>query len=78
MMEVAQRTDADKKGGHLARDAQSGELLLRESAQCPKEDEDAFQDTAKYKSVRHASGEPSRRAPRDTRTALARLVRPIG
>lgn len=49
MMEVAIRTEADKKGGHLAKDATSGGLLLRESAQCPKEDEDAFQDTSKYK-----------------------------
>merc|ERR1740129_1882444 len=49
MMEVATRTDADKKGGHLAKDAATGGLLLRESAQCPDEDEKAFQDTSKYK-----------------------------
>lgn len=49
MMEVAARTDADKKGGHLAKDNATGGLLLRESAQCPEEDEKAFQDTAKYK-----------------------------
>merc|ERR1719220_1201511 len=49
MMEVAQRTDADKKGGHLAKDAKTGGLLLRESAQCPEEDEKAFQDVSKYK-----------------------------
>merc|ERR1719246_199035 len=49
MMEVATRTDADKKGGHLAKDKTSGGLLLRESAQCPPEDEKAFQDTSKYK-----------------------------
>merc|ERR1719394_2020991 len=49
MMEVATRTDADKKGGHLAKDAATGGLLLRESAQCPEEDEKAFQDTSKYK-----------------------------
>mmetsp|Transcript_20076 Transcript_20076/g.45731 ORF Transcript_20076/g.45731 Transcript_20076/m.45731 type:complete len:468 (+) Transcript_20076:91-1494(+) len=48
MMEVADRTDADKKGGHLARKMASGDLLLRESAQCPDEDEKAFQDTNKY------------------------------
>ena len=36
MMEVAVRTDADKKGGHLAKDAKTGGLLLRESAQCPE------------------------------------------
>merc|ERR1711953_303619 len=49
MMEVAARTEADKKGGHLARDNATGGLTLRESAQCPESDEKAFQDTAKYK-----------------------------
>merc|ERR1719183_1685899 len=48
MMEVAARTDADKKGGHLATKKADGGLTLRESAQCPPEDEKAFQDTAKY------------------------------
>mmetsp|Transcript_57947 Transcript_57947/g.137939 ORF Transcript_57947/g.137939 Transcript_57947/m.137939 type:complete len:488 (-) Transcript_57947:181-1644(-) len=48
MMEVAARTDADKKGGHLAVMKANGGLTLRESAQCPKEDEKAFQDVAKY------------------------------
>merc|ERR1719421_42438 len=49
MMEVATRTDADKKGGHLAIMKETKGLTLRESAQCPKEDEAAFQDTSKYK-----------------------------
>jgi UDP-N-acetylglucosamine pyrophosphorylase len=48
MMEVADRTDADKKGGHLATKKADGGLTLRESAQCPPEDEKAFQDTTKY------------------------------
>merc|ERR1719160_1099599 len=48
MMEVADRTDADKKGGHLAVMKDGGGLTLRESAQCPKDDEKAFQDTSKY------------------------------
>ena len=48
-MECAQRTDADKKGGHLAKDAKTGGLLLRESAQCPDEDEKEFQNVDKYK-----------------------------
>jgi len=47
-MEVAARTDADKKGGHLAR-GKNGGLLLRELAQCPDEDADAFQDVTKHK-----------------------------
>merc|ERR1719188_1511470 len=48
LMEVAARTDADKKGGHLGKLKESGGLTLRESAQCPPEDEKAFQDTSKY------------------------------
>merc|ERR1719161_277208 len=42
MMEVATRTDADKKGGHLATKKDGG-LTLRESAQCPPEEEKQFQ-----------------------------------
>jgi len=48
VMEVAERTAADRKGGHLARRLSSGRLLLRESAQCRKEDEEAFQDIARH------------------------------
>ena len=48
MMEVAERTAADRKGGHLAEDRNGG-LLLRESAQCPPEDEDAFQDITRHR-----------------------------
>jgi len=47
MMEVAERTDADKKGGHLAKKGDG--LILRESAQCPDADEKAFQDVTKHK-----------------------------
>ncbi len=48
LMEVANRTEADKKGGHLAR-LNNGKLVLRESAQCKKEDESEFQNVAKHK-----------------------------
>jgi len=48
MMEVCKRTDADKKGGHLARSTDKGGLLLRESAQCPEADEKDFQDVNKH------------------------------
>lgn len=48
MMECCQRTEADKKGGHLAARASDGQLLLRESAQCAKADEAAFQDIARH------------------------------
>eukprot|EP01006_Ploeotia_vitrea_P047741 TRINITY_DN67156_c8_g4_i1.p1 TRINITY_DN67156_c8_g4~~TRINITY_DN67156_c8_g4_i1.p1 ORF type:complete len:522 (-),score=96.45 TRINITY_DN67156_c8_g4_i1:1940-3298(-) len=49
LMEVCERTESDKKGGHLARNAKTGGLLLRESAQCPKEDEAQFQDITKHR-----------------------------
>ena len=49
MMEVTRRTGADKKGGHLAKDSQSGNLLLREVAQCPDEDLEDFQNISKYR-----------------------------
>jgi UTP--glucose-1-phosphate uridylyltransferase len=48
MMEVADRTEADRKGGHLAR-RPDGQLLLRESAQCPPEDMAKFQDISRHK-----------------------------
>lgn len=47
-MEVCERSEADKKGGHLARAKKTGNLLLRESAQCPKEDEGEFQNIKKH------------------------------
>jgi UDP-N-acetylglucosamine pyrophosphorylase len=49
LMEVAERTGADRKGGHLARSRKTGRLLLRESAQCPKEDEAQFQDLERHR-----------------------------
>jgi UTP--glucose-1-phosphate uridylyltransferase len=48
MMEVADRTEMDKKGGHLAQ-LPHGQLILRESAQCPPEDEAAFQDITRHR-----------------------------
>jgi UTP--glucose-1-phosphate uridylyltransferase len=43
MMEVAKRTATDVKGGHLTR-LKNGRLILREIAQCPKEDSEVFQN----------------------------------
>jgi UTP--glucose-1-phosphate uridylyltransferase len=48
VMEVADRTEADKKGGHLAH-AAGGGLLLREVAQCLRDDLPAFQDVARHR-----------------------------
>ncbi len=45
--EAIDRTEADKKGGHLAR--HDGGLVLRESAQVADEDQDAFQDTSRHR-----------------------------
>src|SRR3954447_20644983 len=49
LMEAADRTEADRKGGHLARRADDGGLLLRETAQTRDEDEDAFQDVGRHR-----------------------------
>ena len=49
LMEVADRTEADRKGGHLARRRGDGGLLLREIAQTPEADEDAFQDVSRHR-----------------------------
>jgi len=48
MMEAADRTEADRKGGHLAQ-LPDGQLILRESAQCPPGDEASFQDIARHR-----------------------------
>jgi UTP--glucose-1-phosphate uridylyltransferase len=48
LMEVADRTSSDRKGGHLARRKEDGQLVLREIAQTPDEDVDAFQDTSRH------------------------------
>lgn len=49
LMEVTDRTEADKKGGHVARATADGRLLLRESAQCPPDETAAFQDITTYR-----------------------------
>jgi UTP--glucose-1-phosphate uridylyltransferase len=48
LMEVADRTEADKKGGHLAR-LPSGRYILREVAQTPPDDMTAFEDIRRHK-----------------------------
>lgn len=49
MMEVADRTESDSKGGHLARLRQTGGLVLRELAQCPESETEEFQDIRVYR-----------------------------
>jgi len=46
-MEVARRTNADRKGGHLAE--RDGRLILREVAQCPREEREGFEDVSKHR-----------------------------
>lgn len=48
LMEVTRRTEADRKGGHLAR-ARGGGYMLRESAQCPPDEAAEFQDVSLYR-----------------------------
>jgi UTP--glucose-1-phosphate uridylyltransferase len=48
LMEVADRTAADRKGGHLARRPDGG-LVLREIAQTPDADVETFQDIARHR-----------------------------
>jgi UTP--glucose-1-phosphate uridylyltransferase len=49
-MEVTRRTEADRKGGHIAR-RKGGGYTLRETAQTPKEDLDALQDIGRHRYV---------------------------
>ena len=50
LMEVADRTPADRKGGHLARrGGRDGGLVLREVAQTPEADMEAFQDIERHR-----------------------------
>jgi len=48
MMEVAEKTPQDLKGGHLARH-NNGRLILREAVQCPEDELKAFQDIRHYR-----------------------------
>jgi len=50
-MEVADRTEADRKGGHIARRRSDGRLVLRETAQTPEEDLKSLQDIGRHRYV---------------------------
>jgi UTP--glucose-1-phosphate uridylyltransferase len=49
LMEVADRTGVDRKGGHLARRRSDGGLVLREIAQTPDSDIATFQDITRHR-----------------------------
>jgi UTP--glucose-1-phosphate uridylyltransferase len=49
LMEVVLGTESDRKGGHIARRRADGQLVLRESAQTPSEDQDSFRDYRRWR-----------------------------
>jgi UTP--glucose-1-phosphate uridylyltransferase len=49
LMEVVIGTEADRKGGHIARRRADGQLVLRETAQTPPEDEESFRDYRRWR-----------------------------
>jgi UTP--glucose-1-phosphate uridylyltransferase len=49
LMEVVEGTEADRKGGHIARRRSDGQLVLRETAQTPPEDEESFRDYRRWR-----------------------------
>ena len=49
LMEVVQGTEADRKGGHIARRRTDGQLVLRETAQTPPDDLDSFTDFRRWR-----------------------------
>ena len=49
VMEVVLGTEADRKGGHLARRRDDGRLILRESAQTPPDDAASFRDYRRWR-----------------------------
>jgi UTP--glucose-1-phosphate uridylyltransferase len=49
LMEVVLGTEADRKGGHIARRKSDGQLVLRETAQTPDEDQESFRDYRRWR-----------------------------
>jgi UTP--glucose-1-phosphate uridylyltransferase len=49
LMEVVLGTAADRKGGHIARRRSDAQLVLRETAQTPDEDEESFRDYRRWR-----------------------------
>jgi UTP--glucose-1-phosphate uridylyltransferase len=49
LSEVVDRMEADRKGGHLALRSGGEGLVLRETAQVPDEDQEAFEDTERHR-----------------------------
>ena len=49
LMEVVDGTEADRKGGHIARRRADGRLVLRETAQTPAGEEESFRDFRRWR-----------------------------
>jgi UTP--glucose-1-phosphate uridylyltransferase len=49
LMEVVEGTEAERKGGHIARRKSDGRLVLRETAQTPEEDRESFRDFRRWR-----------------------------
>jgi UTP--glucose-1-phosphate uridylyltransferase len=49
LSESTDRTEGDRKGGHLARRRSDGGLVLRETAQTPDDDREAFEDVSRHR-----------------------------
>lgn len=49
LMEVIEGTEAERKGGHIARRRADGQLVLRETAQTAPEDEESFRDYRRWR-----------------------------
>jgi UTP--glucose-1-phosphate uridylyltransferase len=49
LVEVVEGTEADRKGGHIARRRADGRLVLRETAQTPPGDEASFRDFRRWR-----------------------------
>jgi UTP--glucose-1-phosphate uridylyltransferase len=48
-IEAVRRTPSDKKGGHFARRKIDGRIVLRQTAQTPKQDKDALADLTRHR-----------------------------
>jgi UTP--glucose-1-phosphate uridylyltransferase len=49
LSESTDRTESDRKGGHLARLKENGRLVLRETAQTPEDDVSSFEDVSRHR-----------------------------
>jgi UTP--glucose-1-phosphate uridylyltransferase len=49
LMEVIEGSPAERKGGHIARRRSDGQLVLREIAQTPSDEEDSFRDYRRWR-----------------------------